>query len=140
MADSTKTPPAADPAAAADKSAEDAARDRAARQAQAQLDATAELARAQQAQEGTTAEDDARERAARQAAAQEAPKERPKGRFNAKPVSVRVLKAGDGKVSRGQHIGGVGEDHYERGEVFSVATSIAQELEDRGFVEIQDGE
>lgn len=54
-------------------------------------------------------------------------------------VTCRVLKAGDGKISMGQHFGGIGDAHYERGETFQCVRSTALELEDRFYVEIQDG-
>lgn len=52
-------------------------------------------------------------------------------------VECRVLKMGDGKVSTGQHVAGIGEVHYDKGEVFKVERSIAEALEARGFIEIQ---
>ena len=51
-------------------------------------------------------------------------------------VKCRVMKLGDGKVSTGQHVSGVGEVHFERGEELTIARSIALGLEDRGYVEI----
>jgi hypothetical protein len=52
-------------------------------------------------------------------------------------VKVRVLPNGDGKISMGVHIAGVGEAHYERGEVIpNVLKDTAQDLEARGFAEI----
>lgn len=47
-------------------------------------------------------------------------------------VSVRVTKKGDGQVSTGGAPGEV----YERGATFDIDRTIAEELEDRGFVEI----
>lgn len=52
-------------------------------------------------------------------------------------VTCRVTKTGDGKVSMGEHIAGLGEAHYEFKEEFQIAKDIAEELEQRGFVEIQ---
>lgn len=52
--------------------------------------------------------------------------------------TVRVLKMGADKISTGQHVAGIGEVHYEFAETFKVARPIAQALEDRGFVEIQE--
>lgn len=69
-------------------------------------------------------------RAARQAAVVTATPE------NIPMVQARVLPMGDGKISMGIHIPGVGEAHYERGETFSVIETVALDLEDRGFVEI----
>lgn len=51
-------------------------------------------------------------------------------------VECRVLPMGDGKVSMGVHIGGIGEAHYTRGEVFKINRHIAQRLEKKGYVEI----
>lgn len=53
-------------------------------------------------------------------------------------VTCRVLKNGDGKISMGVHLAGVGDAFYEKGEEFDIERSIADELEDRGFVEIKD--
>jgi hypothetical protein len=55
-------------------------------------------------------------------------------------VQARVLPMGDGKISMGVHVPGVGEAHYERGETFSVIETVAISLEDRGFVEILEPE
>lgn len=51
-------------------------------------------------------------------------------------VWVRVLKAGDGKISNGKHSPRGGDELYERDEKFETLKSIAVELEDRHFVEI----
>jgi hypothetical protein len=51
-------------------------------------------------------------------------------------VSCRVLPLGDGAISAGRHVDGIGELTYERGETFAAAGDIAQALEARGFVEI----
>jgi len=51
-------------------------------------------------------------------------------------VNVRVLKKGDGKVSTGNHSSRGGEELYEFKDEFQVLKSIADELEERGFVEI----
>jgi hypothetical protein len=40
-------------------------------------------------------------------------------------VECTVLPMGDGKVSMGQHVGGLGEAHYEEGETFTVPLPIA---------------
>lgn len=53
-------------------------------------------------------------------------------------VQVRVLKAGDGKISTGKHSPRGGDELYEFKEEFAVATSIAKDLEERHFVEILD--
>lgn len=53
-------------------------------------------------------------------------------------VKVRVTKMGAGKVSMGVHVPGVGDAFYEKDEMPEFELSIAQSLEDRGYVEIQD--
>jgi hypothetical protein len=76
-------------------------------------------------------EEAARKRAARQAAkssVQQAPDE---------VVQVRVLPMGADKISMGEHVAGIGEAHYERGEEFSVNRPIAEALQARGYVEIK---
>jgi len=52
-------------------------------------------------------------------------------------VVVRVTKKGHGQVSMGEHIASLGDLTYDHNETPSLPLSIAQELEDRGFVEIQ---
>jgi hypothetical protein len=52
-------------------------------------------------------------------------------------VQCEVTKLGDGKISTGKHFGGFGDAYYEKGEKFPVAQSIADSLEDRGFVIIR---
>lgn len=74
---------------------------------------------------------EARARAARQAAKEAKPVE------PEQIVSCRVLKKGDGKISTGQHFGGIGEVHYEKGETLKAPKGTAEELEERGFVEIE---
>lgn len=49
-------------------------------------------------------------------------------------VECTVLPLGDGKISMGTHITGLGDVHYEEGETFSVETPIAVSLYRRGFV------
>jgi hypothetical protein len=51
-------------------------------------------------------------------------------------VQCRVLKRGDGRISRGRHYDGIGEDHYELGETFPAERVNAVQLEDKGYVEI----
>jgi hypothetical protein len=53
-------------------------------------------------------------------------------------VTVRVLPMGHEKISMGLHVPNIGEAHYDKGERFDIARGIAQALEDRGFVEIED--
>lgn len=53
-------------------------------------------------------------------------------------VNVRITKAGDGKVSTGEYDAENNCDaYYKKGAVVTLARSIATDLEDRGFVEIQ---
>jgi hypothetical protein len=52
-------------------------------------------------------------------------------------VQARVLKKGHGQIAMGEHIGGLGDLTYDFGETAELPQSIAAELEDRGFVEIQ---
>ena len=69
-----------------------------------------------------------KKRAARQAAKRElAPEVYPE-------VECTVLPMGDGKISMGEHVGGLGTAHYEEGEKFTVTTPIAVALYRRGFV------
>lgn len=51
-------------------------------------------------------------------------------------VNVRITKLGDGKVSMGQHVPGVGEAHYEWKETVTLPAGVAKALEERGFAEI----
>lgn len=72
-----------------------------------------------------------KKRAARQAAkvvgpAQDVPTE-----------ECTVLPLGDGKISMGQHVGGLGEAHYEEGETFTVELPIALDLYERGYVNFE---
>ena len=55
-------------------------------------------------------------------------------------VSVRVTKKGDGKLSKGIHVPGVGDLTHPQGTILKMNKDVALQLEDRGFVEIQDGE
>lgn len=54
------------------------------------------------------------------------------------PVLVRVLKRGHGKVSTGNHHPVTGDELYAQGDTFSIAKNIADDLEDLGYVEIQE--
>lgn len=49
-------------------------------------------------------------------------------------VECVVLPMGDGRISMGQHVGGLGEAHYEEGETFIVSMPVALSLYERGFV------
>lgn len=72
-----------------------------------------------------------RKRAARQAAKNiDAPKVEDR-------LSVTILPLGDGKISMGIHIGGVGEAFYEEGEKIEVAKSVAVDLYEKGYVNFQ---
>lgn len=51
-------------------------------------------------------------------------------------VPVRITKAGNGKISMGIHVGGVGEACFEWKEETSLPQDTAIALEDRGYVEI----
>jgi len=54
-----------------------------------------------------------------------------------KTVDARVLKAGDGKISTGIYIAGIGNMTHSKGKVLkNMPIHTARELEDRGFVEI----
>ncbi len=53
-------------------------------------------------------------------------------------VTCTVLPMGDGKISMGEHIAGLGTAHYEEGETFTVETPIAVALYRRGFVNFAD--
>lgn len=69
-----------------------------------------------------------KKRAAKQAAKRElAPETHP-------VVECVVLPMGDGKISMGEHIAGLGTAHYEEGETFQVELPIALALYERGFV------
>jgi hypothetical protein len=52
-------------------------------------------------------------------------------------VLVRVTKKGHGQVSMGEHVNGLGDLTYDHNETPSLPRSVALELEERGFVEIQ---
>ena len=53
-------------------------------------------------------------------------------------VSVRILKAGDGKVSNGVHHPRGGDELYEFGDIVELPKDIAEQLEARHLVEIQE--
>jgi hypothetical protein len=53
-------------------------------------------------------------------------------------VKVRITKRGDGKISTGEHEPGLGDLTYEHREEVSMPRGRALELEEQGFVEIQD--
>lgn len=52
-------------------------------------------------------------------------------------VRGRVLPKGDGKISKGIHVPGVGDLRYKHGDIVpNLERRAAKELEDRGFIEI----
>jgi hypothetical protein len=52
-------------------------------------------------------------------------------------VSARVLPLGDGKISMGVHVGGIGEVHFDKGEIIPpFPRERAEELQVQGWVEI----
>lgn len=73
-------------------------------------------------------QEEIKKRAARQAAKKELAPE-----VHAQ-VECTVLPMGDGRISMGQHVGGLGEAHYEEGETFTVGMPVALSLYERGFV------
>jgi hypothetical protein len=81
-----------------------------------------------QSREEHEAHEALKKRAARQAAkVQREPESIP-------VVQCVVLPMGDGKISMGEHIGGLGTAHYEEGETPSFQLPIAVALYDRGYV------
>ena len=81
-----------------------------------------------EAREAAAKAEEVRKRAARQAA-----------KAASDPASIQVVECvvlplGSGKISMGQHIGGLGEAHYEEDETFKVPLSVAEELKSRGYV------
>lgn len=96
------------------------------------MPAISKASMAEAAKVAAAEEEALRKRAARQAAA-----------ILDSPVAptmavCRVLPLGDGKISMGQHAAGIGEVHFIKGESLTVEISIANALEERGFVEITD--
>jgi hypothetical protein len=85
-----------------------------------------------EAREQADREEALKKRAARQAAQTLAAPE------TIPTVTCRVLPLGDGRISMGEHVRGIGDAYYEKGETFSVEKPIADQLEARGFIEIQD--
>lgn len=76
-------------------------------------------------------QEDLKKRAARQAAKQlRDPQEIPQ-------VEVTILPLGDGKISMGEHVGGIGEAYFEEGEKVTLQLPIAVGLYDRGFVNFE---
>lgn len=54
-------------------------------------------------------------------------------------VWVEVDRRGDGKISTGQYVSGVGNVHFDAGERFQTTRSIADGLEERRYVRFVDG-
>lgn len=81
-------------------------------------------------EEAKKAERIAKLKAARAALAPDAPPE--------KMVTARVTKKGDGRISTGDHAAGLGDLTHDRGEILTLPEATALELEERGFVEIED--
>ena len=72
-----------------------------------------------------------KKRAARQAAKRElAPDTVPN-------VECTILPLGDGKISMGQHVAGLGEVHFEEGETFDCALPTAVQHYVRGWVNFE---
>lgn len=49
-------------------------------------------------------------------------------------VSCKVLPLGDGKISTGDHVAGIGEVHYEEGETFQAIEATAKAYKAKGWV------
>lgn len=80
-----------------------------------------------EAREAAAKAEELRKRAARQAAKSAAAAD------EIPVVECVVLPMGAGKISMGQHIGGLGEAHYEEGETFKVQLPVAEALKERGY-------
>lgn len=81
-----------------------------------------------QARDEIEKQDAIKKRAARQAAkSMAAPQDIP-------VVECTVLPMGDGKISMGDHVAGLGTAHYEEDEKFDVQLPVAVALYERGFV------
>lgn len=77
---------------------------------------------------------------AARAKAAEKRKQRDEGDYYGKTATVRITKQGDDKVGTGEYIAGIGNLCYAAGEIVEVPLKTAEELEKRGFVEIQNDE
>ena len=53
-----------------------------------------------------------------------------------KLVKCEVLPMGGGKISKGYHIGGLGEIYYDEGDEIQAEIQNARKLKERGFVKI----
>lgn len=76
-------------------------------------------------------QDAVKKRAARQAAKRELAPEAHE------TVECVVLPQGHEKISMGEHVGGLGEAHYEEDETFTVELPIALALYERGYVNFE---
>ena len=78
-----------------------------------------------------------------EAAPEAAPGEKPKKGAKAKVkeaapgefVQMRVLKKGAGRISKGVHEGGVGDEFFSHGDLFYAPSESVDELEERGLAE-----
>lgn len=52
-------------------------------------------------------------------------------------VNLRVLKKGDGKISKGVHVAAQGDEKFAMGDVFECSREAADAYEDAGMGEIQ---
>lgn len=50
---------------------------------------------------------------------------------------MRVTFKGDGRISNGKQVPGLGDEFYEEGETFSIASDIGYALQDRGLAEFK---
>lgn len=89
------------------------------------------------ASQAAAAEAAAKEEASRKRAARQAAVVRKEGAPPPQVVECVVLPQGHGKISMGEHAGGIGEAHYDEDETFKVALPIAVDLYDRGFVNFE---
>lgn len=48
----------------------------------------------------------------------------------------KVLHLGDGRISTGEHVAGIGEVHYEEDETFEVVEGTADKYKSLGWVQI----
>ncbi len=74
---------------------------------------------------------------AARAKAAEKRKQEDEGDYYGKTAKVRITKLGDDKVGTGEYIAGIGNLCYAAGEIAELPLKTAEELEERGFVEIQ---
>ena len=76
---------------------------------------------------------------AARAKAAEKRKMKDEGDYYGKTATVRITKKGDDLVGTGEYIAGIGNLCYASGEVVELPLRSAEELEERGFAEIQNG-